>query len=723
MNNFDSSKFKQRLRKYEGEFFTPKIITSFISSILDVKQRAKILDPTCGGAGFLLEIAKKNPKKDISLLGVEINKEVYNYAKKRLEDEGIKAKLILGDSTLYIDGVDNEQFDIIVADFPAGKKIYDRHVLNQYEFGRNKASVDISVILLEKCSRLLSPNGEMAIILPQGFLFPQKYRAIRKFLAQNLILKSIISLPHGVYFPYIGIKFSIILLGKSEKPAEFVYFANAENADEKKNDLIEISKEINAFRKGNVQFANGFTSSYKEISNGQRWDVRLHDPRFAIIEEIAQKNNYEIKNLAAISTLLTGERQKDIYKYVVLGGDILFADKGTIGRPVLITKEKKIYESKTHYIIIRPDKLLIEPFYLFSYLKSKYGIIQIDKFKLGATIPYLTKELLASFQILIPPLKQQKKIGKDYLNLEQTLSEIESTVSQIRSSTEDIFSLNEALKLSKRLSRTDSEDLLSTLPYPIAIGYRKFKHERLSSRRVSRLLDIFEIILKYITIIQISRLAKHGKSEELKKIFKKNRFLGAPTDGSWLSILKESSDLAKANDSIPFELNIDLDNSDLLNLLDQLLNLRNEIKHGATISEEYAKELLIIHEPKLSTLMKFISPLSSFRLRKINNSWKRRDGYEYEIFELMGDNPEFETNNIKIKSDLYADFVYLFHSHLNEIIPLTPFLVFEICPLCRNKELFFYDRMVAEGPKYVGYRNSHRAVFSSYDDFLQEYFP
>lgn len=159
-----------------------------------------------------------------------------------------------------------------------------------------------------------------------------------------------------------------------------------------------------------------------------------------------------------------------------------------------------------------------------------------------------------------------------------------------------------------------------------------------------------------------------------------------------------------------------------MDLLEEFLSLRNEIKHSSTISEEFAKELLSLYESKIYNYGEFISSLSSFKLRKINNSWKRPDTFEHEILELMGDNPEFESNRIKIKSDLYADFVYLFHHQNNEVIPLTPFLVLEKCPLCKNIELFFYDKIKEGHPTYIGYRNSHRSVFFKYGDLINSLF-
>ena len=94
------------------EISTPKLISEFISSIIDVKQKAKILDPVCGTGGFLQDIAKKNQEKEINLVGVEINKKTLENAKDRFKAEEIKASLIHGDSTLPLKGLDENQFDV-----------------------------------------------------------------------------------------------------------------------------------------------------------------------------------------------------------------------------------------------------------------------------------------------------------------------------------------------------------------------------------------------------------------------------------------------------------------------------------------------------------------------------------------------------------------------------------------------------------------------------------
>lgn len=59
-----------------------------------------------------------------------------------------------------------------------------------------------------------APNGRMALVVPEGFLFRKDLTKTREYLLDHCQLQSIISLPQGVFLPYTGVKTDIIYATK-----------------------------------------------------------------------------------------------------------------------------------------------------------------------------------------------------------------------------------------------------------------------------------------------------------------------------------------------------------------------------------------------------------------------------------------------------------------------------------------------------------------------------
>jgi restriction endonuclease S subunit len=54
----------------------------------------------------------------------------------------------------------------------------------------------------------------------------------------------------------------------------------------------------------------------------------------------------------------------------------------------------------------------VNPIYLLSYLKSSFGNMQIKREITGATVTGLTKDVVNSLKIPLPPIEKQNQIAK-----------------------------------------------------------------------------------------------------------------------------------------------------------------------------------------------------------------------------------------------------------------------------------------------------------------------
>ena len=63
-----------------------------------------------------------------------------------------------------------------------------------------------------RCVNLLKNGGKLAIVLPDGILSNSSLKPVRDFLLDNMIIKSIISLPASTFKPYgAGVKTKIVM--------------------------------------------------------------------------------------------------------------------------------------------------------------------------------------------------------------------------------------------------------------------------------------------------------------------------------------------------------------------------------------------------------------------------------------------------------------------------------------------------------------------------------
>ena len=251
------------IKQEAGQFFTPIPIASFICKSLPIKQiinrknNNKELDilPYCidyasGSGHFLTEImseidvyvkeisdnqdwinggreAKKrfNAKKDNFYWAKEyiygIEKD-YRLAKTTkintfLNGDG-DANIICGDgldnfklSKDYTgilkksnDGINNEQFDILVANPPysvSGFKTtlpHGRESFKLFEDFTDQSS-EIECLFIERMSQLLRVNGVAGVILPSGILYGKNYSNARKVLFKFFAIKGIVEIGDNAF--------------------------------------------------------------------------------------------------------------------------------------------------------------------------------------------------------------------------------------------------------------------------------------------------------------------------------------------------------------------------------------------------------------------------------------------------------------------------------------------------------------------------------------------
>ena len=258
-----------------GQYFTPMNIVRFIVNLFDLQEGDKVIDPSCGSGGFLLQsLAQMQGKSKAELNAIEDPThddiiEAHDYWHSFAENNlygieisgGIsrtaKMNMIIHDdghtNVITHDGLDRfenfqkkntkfkaNNFDYIFTNPPFGSNIKDdKPYFSTFEKFSN-ASVDFidelidskkskdlknqksEILFIERYYQLLKPSsGIVAMVLPDGILTNSSMQNVRDYLLEKFKLMASFSLPQHTFSNYgAGVKSSILVLQKKSEKEE-----------------------------------------------------------------------------------------------------------------------------------------------------------------------------------------------------------------------------------------------------------------------------------------------------------------------------------------------------------------------------------------------------------------------------------------------------------------------------------------------------------------------
>lgn len=232
-----------------GQYFTPRTVVKCVVDILQPEPKDRVIDPACGSGGFLLyslehvqqaagkrfhkdPISRYNYWKDWAfrgLYGIEVNDQISRVAMMGmiLHEDGHT-------NIAFADGLESfqdlqrvnvelkkESFSVVMANPPFGSAIKrtspkSKHkYLDDYFFGKGKASQRKEVLFIERCLDFLAPGGRMGIVLPESIVNTPSMEGVRRYVEERAFLDAVISLPVETFISSgATVKSSIIFLRK-----------------------------------------------------------------------------------------------------------------------------------------------------------------------------------------------------------------------------------------------------------------------------------------------------------------------------------------------------------------------------------------------------------------------------------------------------------------------------------------------------------------------------
>jgi type I restriction enzyme M protein len=302
-----------------GQFRTPRHIINMMVDLANPELGDRILDPSCGTAGFLVNayehILKTNQKNGVSTLtpnqkkmldeeslyGYDIDRTMVRIAVMNLMMHGITTPNITGEDTLSKRYNEKGTYDVILANPPFKGSINESEKSDELTISTSKTEL----LFLELMYNCLSIGGRCAVIVPDGVLFGNSnaHKSIRQMLLEKCRLDAIISMPSGVFKPYAGVSTAVLFFTKGE-PTEKVWFYDMEadgfslddkRAEIKENDIPEILKKFKKKDKedNKDRSKKHFFVPIDEIKTND-WDLSINKYRRETHEEVIYRASKDI---------------------------------------------------------------------------------------------------------------------------------------------------------------------------------------------------------------------------------------------------------------------------------------------------------------------------------------------------------------------------------------------------------------------------------------------
>jgi len=478
-----------------GEYFTPRHIVKTMVRLANPQIGEKIYDPFCGTGGLLIESFRHIQKTMYSNVPNKRNlKEKTIYGNEITNTSRItKMNMILaGDGHSNISMKDSlaepvdEKYDVVLTNMPYSQKTrYSRF----YDIPSNNGDS----ICVQHCIRSIngsSENGRIVMVVPEGFLFRKDLAKTREYVLSKCNLRSIISLPQGVFLPYATAKTNIMYLDKVKNKdrknvaskhywyfevkndgytldnhrrkingkTDFETYAEYRKLDkENEQEMIKAGFKAISFKdlidNDFVLISNKYDEEKRNSTDDSESKICLSDIaefiRGISFPKNAQKVTAESNDLKIITTKAAQEKSVDesslisvSVKYLknpnrlVKKDDILISlanSLSIVGRVTYIDKDFQNTSFGAFVGLIRCNKHKIFPRYLFHTLRSS----QAKKYylrtaKTTTNISNLTFEDLGKFKIPLPSMDIQKKISLKLDKIQDSIKSLEEQIKKLK---------------------------------------------------------------------------------------------------------------------------------------------------------------------------------------------------------------------------------------------------------------------------------------------------
>jgi SAM-dependent methyltransferase len=191
----------RRFREGSGKFFTPKPVAKAMVALLPFRESPVVMDPTCGGGTFLVEVSKrwKTPctlvANDIDPVLVDLSQVTLALANKAAHEmHFLQESIFESDNSLrswY------NRVDFIIANPPFSLQI-DKLGTPSSLFRLGYRNSD--ALFIDIAYHLLKDDGYLVCLLPHSIVANAEYKQLRALTEEQWDILGVISLPEGTFY-------------------------------------------------------------------------------------------------------------------------------------------------------------------------------------------------------------------------------------------------------------------------------------------------------------------------------------------------------------------------------------------------------------------------------------------------------------------------------------------------------------------------------------------
>lgn len=441
--------------KNTGEFIQPYEITRFILNLAKVMDNDTIYNPFAGLASFATFLNNSN-----HYYGQEISQKTWTLGKLRLIAHNLEHfDYKLEDS--IEDWKTFSEFDLIVSNPPFNLR-----------FNNNDGSANFSLesFIIEHSLHQLNHRGELICVFPESFLFKKSNGdfELKKYLIENNLINTIISLPNGV-FKYTAIGTCVVIINKKNIYKNKIRFIDATSfVNSTSNNREKVLDDLNLFEQiesNNKKFVR-LIDKKKIIDN----DYNLLVSRYFIddnfkgvqINEIgnfirgARSEKDEIGKLVKIRNLKNNivdfnldiaeveEREiPNLGARKIQQSCLLVALRWRTLKPTYFEYNSEPIYISNDILAFKVDKKIVNINYLINELHADYVLNQINGLRLKGIIPLLRTEDFLHLKVKLPSIEEQNKkyytLADKYIKAKVQESEIDYKKNKINVEDENSF--------------------------------------------------------------------------------------------------------------------------------------------------------------------------------------------------------------------------------------------------------------------------------------------
>lgn len=299
------------LRGDRGQYFTPRGAIRLVVQVLAPTEHERVLDPSCGTGGFLVETLKYMDDKfhaDKKVKAGDESTEQFLSIRDRLADYAARKLfgadfdpflvraaqmnvMMAGNSLGHLYHMNSLEFpaghlpgvrpasdtirlgsiDVIMTNPPFGSDIpvTEPNILQQFELARRwdptaddqgfyntgilKKAVSPEVLFIERCVQWLKPGGRMGIVLPNGILGNPGDEYIRYWILRHCWVLASIDLPVESFIVEANVNILTSLLFLKKKPQPVI---QAEDLGQKQDYpvFMAVAGKVGFDRRGNTLY-------------------------------------------------------------------------------------------------------------------------------------------------------------------------------------------------------------------------------------------------------------------------------------------------------------------------------------------------------------------------------------------------------------------------------------------------------------------------------------